>query len=460
MAVDYAMKSQAANDRAEFNSLQADLKIQMLEQNGQNMQVKGRQTLADPNAVGPWTSPKDNLNLNLFERTKQSLSLGKDEFLTQASNERVRKALSAEYDQQSVELLGATLRYQIEQQREYQEASKKKASAAVSAQVVAAPSLDLQILANAKAEFFDIYEGNPQQAEQDFNATLIEAAKQQARKNVHGTENWVKQNEEALDRLAPGVYTKIQDEIRDEKKYQRREKIAQREDAEYYRQKARRAANDKVGMRVATAIAGKEKRSDVIEFVRQQQQSGAIDFTWGENMIAQLTSSKPTRSQPFVLNNHAFKANEGLFDTEAAKKDVEKGVLSIQDYTNLSDRNKNALERKLKFSYKQLQVAQTQLRNRFKAKVGLGFDFENQSDVIRSVMAENMLLELYDNADDAGKLKIFTPDANGMYPVIEDIFRKANEAPIAGYTRSGVKVPQAGKEVDYDTMDAIAEGRE
>ena len=426
------VKSEAANAKAEFNEYQAQLKMQMMDQRMSNVQVQGKNVLADPNAPGNPDDPYNDGTLNLFDRTKQGLTLGKDAFVSLGSTKKVRQALSLEYDEQSVELLGATGDWQIKQQNVFQEASKEKASAATTAELVASPGMDLSLLIKTKSEMFDIYENNPAKAEQKFNTALIESTKQQARENPRLTDAWLKQNEKAIDRLAPGVYTTLQDEVRTEKLFQKQQNSIALADADRRKKDAREKADANAVELANDAMLRTEGAPSMSEAARTINDDPLIGSSVKKSLIAALKTEMraPIATDQGLYSNLNAGASIGALDRVATDQALKDQQLSVGEYNGLIKTNTQALDNLDENAKEEFKGAITFLKDMFQTQGPFGDMWGSTKSKQQYRMAVNLLRQQYYALDKGKRNEFFATEVNEaglMYmPNVYNIYQQAS----------------------------------
>lgn len=446
--VDVTLAYQHKLDKAEYDKLEAEFGTMMLNRQIDIMQVKGGGVLADPNAPTGNPSRQDRTK-PLFERERDDLIASREAFVNRGSNERVRQALGAMWDQGSVKYLEVVADHQIKQMDVHVAEAQAANVAAHQAVFLSHENMDQENINALKGNLLAANDGDTIKTRKEVTATILEQGKQMARRDPEGFRTWVTENEGMLDKAAPGVFTELQTIGRDAWKEKREERKAAEADEEYYRHEKERKASEWAINMVWDTMMGANGTSSS-KTMRAIRDSEDLSPQLKNQLLSYMQEwrTKPVRTNPSVLLEHNQAATLGMLDQDQLYKDAGKGIISIEDTRELIAFNRKQQDEMDEPAKANLQRAQQYFKDRFTINNAMGFAmFKTDKDKIQNNIANNMLVKLWQETPPGKRNEIFRMEEKDgvMYmPVIHNIYEQAVRAPVQGFTTTGVKAKNAG----------------
>lgn len=447
-----AVSYQGELDKAEYDKYEAAYGTMMLERSLQYKQVVGSGVIADANAA-TGNPPLQDMTKSLFDREKEDLATRREEFVNQGSNERVRKALGAMWDQGSLEYLTGVANHQLSQIEVYKAQTQAANVATHQATFLALPEMTKDSIARLQSDLLAANNGDTAKTRQELTASILEQGKQMARRDPKGFRQWVTDHEVMLDKAAPGTVSELQNIGRAAWAAKREERKAQEADAAYYRsERERRAGEDAINLSWDTMM-GKEGTSSAstMQMLREDKN---ISPALKQQLLSQMQTwrSTPVVSDPTKHLGYNQAATLGMLDQTKLQEDVATGLISIDDARSLITFNRKQQQELDASAKEHFKRALQYFKDRFTINNAMGFAmFKTDKDKIQNRIAINLLTKMWEETD-AGKradiFKIEEKDGVAYMPVIQSIYEQALQAPVEGFTTTGIKAKHAGMSAD------------
>lgn len=473
----FSIQEMERANKAEVLRKSAELQTKMLERQLANQKVTGQAVLANPDAQGPFESPFTNPTLSLFDRTKDGLNAERDAFIDEGSNEAVKEQLAMVYDQASLQLLQNTANWQAGQQHNFYEQAADEASSASKAQFLAQPLITAEDVEALAANNHTIYSNDAEKAERAISAALIEGVRAQARKSTKVTADWLTKNEDLIDRVAPGTYTALQDQVRQEESFQVQQKQIQ---INTYKQK-QKLAQDASARRATKltndALLGIEGSVSPMEAARQIAHDPTIKPELQRTLVNALRTSmrEVPRTDYTALGRLNSDAMLGQLNQEALNNAVINQQISVSQAHSLASFNEQAKGRLEETARVNLKGAINYIGSMFKTDSPLGPLFEGTLSKQQYNMAVNKLREEYYALEPAQRHTLFetedieAPDGSTYtyMPKVDQIYKWAKSLPLStaqkmiGDNTSILFNPKAQDTMEekFKAMDKILEGK-
>jgi len=445
---DLAVAYQGKLDKAEYDKYEAEFGTAVLERSLRFKQLKGHSVIGDPSAP-TGNPPIEDMTKSLFDREKADLADQRESFVNKGSNERVRTALGAMWDQGSVQYLTNVANHQVEQMAVYTKQAQAANVATHQATFLAAPEMDKDSILRLNSDLLAANDGDTIKTRQEVAATVIEQSKQMARRDYGGFRQWVTDNESMLDTVAPGVVSEMQTVGREAWKQQREERVAQQADEAYERSERERQASEWAINMSWDTMMGKKGTSSA-GTMRAIRDSADISPTMKQQLLSQMQSwrSKPVITSPSKHLAHNQDATLGKLDQDKLYNDVGKGLVSIEDARSLITFNRKQQDELDEPAKEHFKRAQQFFKDRFTINNAMGFAmFKTDKDKIQNNIAVTMLSKLWNETEPGKRAEIFRMEENKngvLYmPVIQNIYEQAVRAPVEGFTTTGIKAKNA-----------------